>query len=371
MNEEFHFNNALTRKQATKAVLKSNSFLGIDYPFKESSLAYLNKPLDIKNNVYLRFCFLLDFFSINLVDVLKEIVLRDASKDEITLLNDFKYNYNNHPPCKATLVNHVDEFIELLKKKKYEGNDKNLLLKFAQQRVVESYENDLFVGDTYELFIEWLIKICSYIYQRGIEINKRKEHSYIKVLYDYKLITLYTMQIWIEANHIHKMREWEKISVLPFEDKTLSEADINNFTDTQEINDWAYLLSNWEFYKKIIQDVIAYENFSVLMQLNIKLVKKIAEEIGTQEITIQAATLINRLDEYSYILMPLKQRRRNNKKEEIFEKIKNICLKSFDDYRCFLFCNKNIYFIVKLKDEHYKLLYYSCCLNVLLRRVYN
>lgn len=378
MNEEFHFRNALMRIQPTESAFQnqSNSLLGIDYPFKESSLSYTNKPLDVKDSVYLRFCFLLDFFSIRLVDVLENIVLRDANRDENKdikiLLNDFKYNYNNKNPLKDTLVNHVDEFIELLKEKEYDKHNKDLLLEFARQMVIESYDKDLFVGDTYELFLEWLINICSYLdekrieTEKGIETEKVRKNSCFKVLFDYNLITLDTMRIWLEAHHVYRMRELKKISDIYSFCIAPSETDIINFTDKKGVNDWAYLLSNWEFYKKITQDVIAYQNFSILSQLDIKLIKKKTEELGKKEITIQASALIDRMDKYSYILIPLKQRRRDNKKEDIFEKIKNVCLKSEDDYMCFLFCNLNIYSLVKLKPEHYKLLYYSCCLNVTL-----
>jgi len=368
MNEEFNFCDALRRIQPTESAFQSqsNSLLGIDYPFKESSLSYTNNPLDVKDNVYLRFCFLLDFFSIRLVDVLEKIVLNDANKDVRTLLNDFKYNYNNKTPLKDTLVNHVDEFVELLKAKEYAKHNKDLLLEFARQMVIESYDKDLFVGDTYELFLEWLINICSYLVEKGIETEEGRENSYFKVLFDYNLITLDTMRIWFEAHHVYRMRELKKISDIYSFCKAPNETDIVNFTDVQGINDWAYLLSNWEFYKKITQDVIAFQNFSTLSQLDIKLTKKKTEELGKREITIQASALIDRMDKYSYILIPLKQRRRDNKKEDIFEKIKNVCLKSKDDYMCFLFCNLNIYSLVKFKPEHYKLLYYSCCLNVLL-----
>ncbi len=368
MSEEFHFRNALIRIQPTESAFQSQSnlLLGIDYPFKETSLSYANKPLDVKDNVYLRFCFLLDFFSIQLVDVLENIVSRDANKDFKILLNNFKYNYNNKTPLKETLVNHVDEFVELLKEKEYDKHNKDLLLEFARQMVIESYDEDLFVGDTYELFLEWLINICSYLDEEGIETEKGRENSYFKVLFDYQLITLDTLQIWMEAHHVYQMRKWGKISDIYSFCKVPSETDIINFTDAQGINDWAYLLSNWEFYKKITQDGIAFRNFSVLSQLDIKLVKKKTEELGKREITIQASALIDSMDKYSYILIPLKQRRRDNKKEDIFEKIKNVCLNSKDDYKCFLFCNLNIYSLVKLKPEHYKLLYHSCCLNVLL-----
>jgi len=55
MNEEFNFCDALRRIQPTESAFQSqsNSLLGIDYPFKESSLSYTNNPLDVKDNVYL------------------------------------------------------------------------------------------------------------------------------------------------------------------------------------------------------------------------------------------------------------------------------------------------------------------------------
>ena len=149
-----HFNNALIRIRPSKSSLlkPTNTLLNLGYPFKEEFLLYSTPLTEIKNSFYLRFCFLLDFFSIEIIDIINLIVKLDANEDSTDHMNSINYFYNKRNSSPETFINYVDQFITLLNKKNYTDSHFDKLLNHARTLVINSYENVEFNQDIYSYF---------------------------------------------------------------------------------------------------------------------------------------------------------------------------------------------------------------------------
>lgn len=369
----FTANDAITLIHPSQKLLEgipTNSLLNSDYRFKENFLKYTCKPEEIKNSFYLRFCFLLDFFSIELKDIIEIIVNQYYDKkhrepdteepDAVELFNAFKYNKKDFH-CSKYTPSYIDAFIKCMQSIKYSKSHLNPVLSYSRERILISYEQKKFVCENYDYFRTFLIEVISFI-----ENNVTHKKNHLHFLQKHYVLTPYTLRIWTDTYFSTiEINNSEYLSNLP---NKISKHELLNFSTDTDFNDWAYILSNWEFYNKISSDSLLVRNFTTILQMNEKEISNQIVRFRESKYTLSSPQLVSDIEKNAFLLIPLKKRRKGNKRksEELFEKINKKCLQSQDNYICFLICNLYIKSIVKLKSKHYLLLYYCTCFHVIL-----
>lgn len=342
----------------------NNVIFDNDYFLEKVYNATSSYGYSYKDSAYLRFCFLIFYFEIDICGLHEEKFPHIAYKEE--------YNYNfgyketekeffydiprsNKQNISFALQPYVDMFLDALKSVEFFGlfpdvkdHMRNILIK---DKDISEILSD------YETFIAFLNEMISYLdghygseeyFEFGIPMDSTLcAYSSYKDYYIDCFTNRYTEKLWDDVKQYPAYVELDS--------KKISDIILNN------VKEWNFIFENWNLLKLLCEEKDIWEMFKPCIVENSRKINNRISALYNGNDYSKTDLLLNNAEKYSYLFsFCFKPPRRNEVK---IKKLAEKCLKTVQDKYCFLFCADNLFELKKLKPHNIRLLFRIACLG--------
>lgn len=317
-----------------------------------------------KDSAYLRFCFLVFYFEIDICGLYEKTFPHDACKEEYDsnigyqkTEKEFFYDIprSNKQNVSFALQPYVTIFFDSLKNMECFGLFPDV--KDHMRNILINDKNIFEVLSDYETFIAFLYEMISYLdnhygleeyYEFGNPTDSILcAYSSYKDFYIDCLINNYTKNLW---NDVIQYPSYIQLT-----------SDKINDIISKNVKEWNFIFENWNFLKLLCEEKHIWDIFKVHVDENSRKINKYISELYHENDYSRTDLLLDNAEKYSYLFsFSFKPPRRDESK---VKRLAMECIKTVKDKYCFLFCVDNLLMLKKLKPHNLRLLFRIACLG--------
>lgn len=346
----------------------NNVIFNNDYFLERVYKAASSYGYSYKDSAYLRFCFLIFYFEIDICRLHEEKFPHKANKEEYDYNigykkteKEFLYDIprSNNQNISFALKPYVDIFLDALESMECSGlfpdvkdHMRNILIK---DKDISEILSD------YETFIAFLYEMIPYLDSHyGSEEYYEFGDPSDATLCAYSSYKDYYIDCHINGYaNSYTQKLWNDVSLYPSYIKLGSE-EINDII-SNNIKDWNFIFENWNLLKLLCEDKFLWDMFKAYINDNSRKINKHISALYKGNDYSRTDLLLDNAEKYSYLFSFSFTPPRRKK-----EKIKELaieCLKTPKDKYCFLFCAHNLPMLKKLNQHNLRLLFRIACLG--------